>query len=182
MDKQLRLIAGAIVTESKLSKGAKLQLLNFIQNEATDIQVKALLLDGEILTNIDKQTEQIINDRFKLKENKLLSEDLFLTLTALSPAILSTLASAAFLGYVMRGAYRVSKKVMTKAGRACKSYTGNELARCKAKFQKEALTKELQLLKQARSKCSKTKEPQKCVASIDQKIAQTKAKHDKIRV
>lgn len=68
MDKQLRLIAGSIVVESKLSKGAKLQLLNFIQNEATDIQVKALLLDGKILTRIDEQTEEIINDRFKVSE------------------------------------------------------------------------------------------------------------------
>lgn len=64
MDKQLRLVAGAIVTESKMSKGAKLQLLNFIQTEATDIQIKALLLDGEILTNIDEQTKEIINSRF----------------------------------------------------------------------------------------------------------------------
>lgn len=65
MDKQLKIIAGAIVVESKLSKGAKLQLLSFIQNEATDTQVKALLLDGKILTKIDEQTEKIIEDRFK---------------------------------------------------------------------------------------------------------------------
>jgi len=64
MDKKLRIIAGAIVTESKLSKGAKLQLLNFIQKEATDIQVKALLLDGKVLTAIDEQTKEIVNDRF----------------------------------------------------------------------------------------------------------------------
>lgn len=68
MDKQLRIIAGAIVTESKLSKGAKLQLLNFIQKEATELQIKALLLDGKILTKIDEQTEQIIEDRFKISE------------------------------------------------------------------------------------------------------------------
>jgi len=68
MDKQLRLVAGAVVTESKLSKGAKLQLLNFIQNEATDAQVKALLLDGKILTKIDEQTIDIINDRFEVSE------------------------------------------------------------------------------------------------------------------
>ena len=65
MDKQLRLITGAIVIESKLSKSAKLQLLNFIENEAKDVQIKALLLDGEILTDIDEQTEEIINNRFK---------------------------------------------------------------------------------------------------------------------
>jgi len=61
----LRIIAGAIVTESKLSKGAKLQLLKFIQKEATETQLKSLLLDGKILTKIDKQTKNIINSRFE---------------------------------------------------------------------------------------------------------------------
>jgi len=69
MDKQLRLTAAAIVTESKLSRGAKLQLLKFIQKEATDIQIKALLLDGEILPKIDKQTKEIIESRFKVCES-----------------------------------------------------------------------------------------------------------------
>lgn len=73
MDKQLKIIAGAIVVESKLSKGAKLQLLNFIQNEATDIQVKALLLDGKIVNDIDEQIEQIIEARFR---NYIIGKDL----------------------------------------------------------------------------------------------------------
>ena len=64
MDKKLRIFAGKVVVGSKLSKSAKLQLLNFIQNEATDSQVKALLMDGEI-TGLDKQAEEIVNVRFE---------------------------------------------------------------------------------------------------------------------
>lgn len=64
MDKELRVIAGAIITESKLSKEAKLQLLEFVQHEATDVQVKALLLDGKVLSSINKETEEIISARF----------------------------------------------------------------------------------------------------------------------
>ena len=56
MDKKLRIFAGKVVVESKLS--------NFIQNEATDSQVKALLMDGEI-TGLDKQAEEIVNVRFE---------------------------------------------------------------------------------------------------------------------
>jgi len=67
MDKQLRIIAGQIIVESKLSKSAKLQLLNFIQKEASDTQVKALLLDGKIV-KLDEQSEKIVNDRFKISE------------------------------------------------------------------------------------------------------------------
>ncbi len=64
MDKTLRIKAGKIVVESKLSKSAKLQMLNFIQKEATDVQVKALLMDGEIV-NLDSQAEEIVNARFE---------------------------------------------------------------------------------------------------------------------
>lgn len=77
MDKQLRIIAGAIVTGSRLNKETKLQFLNFIQKEATETQIKALLLDGKVITNIDEQTEQIINDRFSQK-NIFIEKDKYL--------------------------------------------------------------------------------------------------------
>jgi len=71
MDKQLRLKAGEIIVTSEMSKAAKHQLLNFVKEEATDAQVKALLMDGKIV-QLDEQAEEIVNDRFKT--NKI-SED-----------------------------------------------------------------------------------------------------------
>ena len=62
-DLQLRIVAGAIITESKLPKVAKIQLLNFIEQEATTAQVKALLMDGEIVY-LDEISEQIVHDRW----------------------------------------------------------------------------------------------------------------------
>ena len=67
MDKQLRIIAGQIVVESKISKSAKLKILKFIQTEVTDAQIKALFLDGKIV-KLDEQAEEIVNDRFKVSE------------------------------------------------------------------------------------------------------------------
>ena len=67
MDKHLRLFAGQVVVESKISKAAKLQLLNFIKEEASDTQIKALLLDGEIV-HLDEQAEEVVNDRFSVSE------------------------------------------------------------------------------------------------------------------
>ena len=67
MDKKLKIFAGKVIVESKLSKSAKLQLLNFIQNEATIPQVKVLLMDGEIVS-LDAQGEEIVNARFALSE------------------------------------------------------------------------------------------------------------------
>ena len=59
----LRLTAAYFVKESDLTKAAKLQIMNFLQNEATDAQVMALLLDGEVQT-LDEQAEIIVYDRF----------------------------------------------------------------------------------------------------------------------
>ena len=61
---ELKIATGYLVTESELSRDAKIQLLNFIQKEATEVQLMALLMDGKIIT-VDEQSEEIIRDRFK---------------------------------------------------------------------------------------------------------------------
>ena len=63
---KLKILAGNIVTGSKMSKSAKLQLLNWLQNEATEVQIKALLLDGEMIIDLDEQAEEIVNARFEV--------------------------------------------------------------------------------------------------------------------
>jgi len=63
MDKKLKVAAAFAVTKSKMTNEAKLQLLKFIRKEATEAQIKALLLDGAIVT-LDEQAEEIVNSRF----------------------------------------------------------------------------------------------------------------------
>lgn len=63
----IKILAGRIVMESQLSNPSKLQLLNFLQYEATIPQVKAFILDGEIV-KLDEQAIEIVNDRFALSE------------------------------------------------------------------------------------------------------------------
>ena len=73
--KVLRLVAGAVITDNKkMSKASKHQMLKFIQSEATDAQVKGLLLDGKVHTGLDKQAEKVINMRF---ENSKLYKSLY---------------------------------------------------------------------------------------------------------
>jgi hypothetical protein len=62
---ELKLLAACMVKESKMTKSAKIQMFNFIQHEATEPQLKALLLDGKI-TKLDEQAQEIINDRFSV--------------------------------------------------------------------------------------------------------------------
>lgn len=61
----LQLICGKMVVASKLTKEAKLQMLEYVQHQASESQLKLLLLDGKI-AKLDEQTEAIVNDRFKI--------------------------------------------------------------------------------------------------------------------
>ena len=76
MNTNLKIVAGYVVSESKMTKATKIQLLNFIKKEATIPQVKALLMDGEIVS-LDKEAEKIVNVRFENSVIKSKSEKIF---------------------------------------------------------------------------------------------------------
>ena len=61
----LKTTCGEIIVSSKLTKESKLQLLNFVQIEADEHQLKVFLLDGEIVTKADDEAKEIINQRFE---------------------------------------------------------------------------------------------------------------------
>ena len=62
---KLKTTCGEIIVKSKLTKESKLQLLNFIQVEADEHQLKGFLLDGEIIPKADDEAKQIIDQRFE---------------------------------------------------------------------------------------------------------------------
>ncbi|MBY9000880.1 MAG: hypothetical protein KGD64_08210 [Candidatus Heimdallarchaeota archaeon] len=64
---ELKLLAGAIVVESKLDKKSKGQLLEWIQNEASKIDTMGFLLDGRV-RHFKGDSEQIVIDRFEISE------------------------------------------------------------------------------------------------------------------
>lgn len=61
--KGLKVFCGETIAESELSKEAKLSLLNFVQHEADQYQLMALILDGRV-TKLDEDAKQIVEDRF----------------------------------------------------------------------------------------------------------------------
>jgi len=71
--KDVKLLAGNIVLESEYSDSAKKQLLNFIANEATEHQIKTLILDGNI-ENIAEDAKTIVDKRFDLVSESAVSE------------------------------------------------------------------------------------------------------------
>jgi len=62
----LKVVAGHLITDSDLSKSAKLQLINFLESQASEHQVKALMMDGEIIGSIDEQGQDIVDARFEM--------------------------------------------------------------------------------------------------------------------
>ena len=63
----LQMFAGLIVTESKLPKQAKLQMLEWLQNEASKVDIMGFLMDGRI-QHFDENIEKVVIDRFMVHE------------------------------------------------------------------------------------------------------------------
>lgn len=166
MDKKLRLIAASIIVDSNLSKAAKQQMLNFIKEEATDVQVKALMLDGKIV-RLDEQAEQIVNDRFEA-----LSED---------PLVAAGMALAPFFIALVGQMVKSFKRRMTAGGSTCRKFKGAEYNKCMGKYQLDGEMEKMKVLKQAVSKCNQTKDPAKCHLKISKMIARQKRKIDKTK-
>ena len=161
MVKQLRLLAGEIVIESDMSKASKLQLLNFIKEEATDAQIKALLMDGKII-KLDEQAEEIVNDRFK--QHKLNEFEGATGVTLVSYVVTMIVAMA----------FAAVKRSRERGHDVCDRYFGNEKANCIKKYRKHGLEEKLKILNSMSSKCDGTRNPDKCHKLIDTQIDTTK--------
>ena len=173
MDKSLRLEAALYVMESKLSKAAKIQMLNFIKEDASDAQVKALMLDGRIV-QLDEQAEEVVNDRFAASH---LQED---PVVALGVAA-GVWTVATVVAWATSMAVKSYKKRMTAAGSACKGKAGPEKTACVTKYQMAAEQEKMKIYKQALAKCSKSKIPAKCTLRVGKLIAKQKRSIDKYK-
>jgi len=65
VDKELKKLAGNTVMESDYSNSAKKQLLSFILNEASEEQLKVLILDCDI-EKLDEDAKKFVNKRFDI--------------------------------------------------------------------------------------------------------------------
>lgn len=168
MDKRLRLMAAKVIFGStKLNKESKNQLFNFIQKEGTDAQVKALLLDGKILINIDEQTEEIINARFA--SHKTLSE---------LGAVGGTLASLFTLGAYQ--AWRTLASQYSDAHKQCGTHKiSNDRDACIAKARMNFANKRISMLNKVLSTCGQQKNTDRCKKTILKNIAKETSKLDK---
>jgi len=159
--KDLKIAAGSIIAGSKISKAAKLQLLDFIQSEATDHQIMALLLDGKVV-KLDEQAEQVVEDRFN---NSKLSEGIaggIFAIAALQPA-----------WPVWRGILAATSKANRKCGVL---RITNQRDVCMAKVRLDETGKKIKLLGGLLKQCSKSGNPKNCKSRIETNIAKLNKK------
>jgi len=161
----LKIFTGIYITEQdNLTKEEKFQLLDFVQN-ATEKQVLFLLTEGYM-----KEDEKI-NNTVVLKEDPL--TNMIFGVGKLTAAFVAAL--------VIKGAYKIYKKYLTKIGRECYKYIGNRRVDCITKFKQEALKAQINTLNKGKSNCNKSKQPKKCVEKIDSKIQKLKEKLSKYK-
>ncbi|GAG16615.1 unnamed protein product [marine sediment metagenome] len=158
---KLKLIAGAVVVESRLTKPAKIQLLNWLQKEATDIQVKSFLLDQKII-NINPQAEKIINDRF----NGLPLNEEFV------------LAAIIIAGAVTAG-YKAYQYYASQAAKACQGSKNKTL--CMVEYKIKGEKARIEKLASEMKKCQNTKNPVSCRNQVQVQINKSKARIEKLQ-
>ena len=167
----LKILAGYQVVSSKLPRQSKQLLLNFIQHESSEYQLKALLLDGKIIEEVDEISKGIIDDRVKLTEYfKILEESR--RKTAMS-----------ILGFVLSPGsliiYRSIRSLYDKCSYECGLVSFNTQKRqiCLAKCNILRRTKELNLIRKIN--CKKYPNPEKCRIKKEKAIKEIQRKISK---
>ena len=170
MDKQLRLFAGTIIVESKLPKDVKLKLLEWVKKQATDSEVKALLMDGKAISVL-KEDESFINERF---ENHLIYENL-------NEGIVKTIAGMVLLGGPQFWAiYRAIRATVDKKSAQCGIFgVGKKRDICLLKVKADEQNKLAQFQLKALAECKKQKNPQDCERKVKESSDKFKQKAQK---
>ena len=135
--KHLKVITILAVSESELSTLAKKQLYNFITDDASEAQLKALLATGKICSEGEA------------REIALREEPIATTMAVL-------IASAAAIGKV---AYHT---IYSKASRECSKVPAMERAECLITYKKRALERKMEEYNRLEGRCSNTNDPENC--------------------
>jgi hypothetical protein len=142
--KVLQILSYAKLLE--VEESDKLNLVAFIEEEATEAELKAFIMDGEIPYEIDAVTEQVIHDRFMNFSNVM--EVNILKVGAVIAAIAA--------------ARRLVKQKVQKAEYACEDKSGMAKKLCMAKVKNKVYQEQLSRLNSMEGQCSQTQNPEQC--------------------
>ena len=131
----LKLICASIVCESNLSKYAKIQMIRFIENEASERQLTIFINEGKIQ---------------KVSEAEIISE--------IAPIVAVPLITAAAFA-VGKSVYN---KFYSNVAKACAGRDRDDKKRCIRDFKLKANYARLSALKKEMGKCNETNNVKKC--------------------
>jgi len=168
-NKVLKLIAGQKIVESKLPKAAKLQLLEFVQNQASEIQLKSFMLDGAVIKQPDSITEGVIEDRFEA--SKYVQE----------AGVIGNLLGLYFAAPLWI-AWRSLGALLSKAKQRCGVIRiSQDRDACIIKAKMQMVQKKIELIKKASGDCDKAKNAEKCSESAKNQIYKLNLKIEKYK-
>lgn len=189
----LKVFAGTYVAESDIDVKLKLHLINFIK-EADEYEIIKLLKTGDLSDVQENEKEDLMTEynssfigiylneaRVHIKGTGGLSPRQYdkkfggLGINTMSGTS-KGLAAAAAVALVVAGGYAIYKRYFSKAAKACKGKSGSERSVCIKKFKIDAIKAQISALNSGMGKCAKTKNPSKCKAAIQNKVAKLKAK------
>jgi len=177
--KDLKIFAMYYVMEhDDLLKEEKLGLIEFIK-EASEDQVKFLLITGEVMPKLVQE------DIDALKEAPLGGQawKAFGSTSMFKDPVKATYKAgqtsgathAVVVAAALFAGAKAYKRFLSKAARACKEKGGVDKTRCMQKFKLDAKKAKIAAMQKGMSACSKTKDPSKCKAKLQGKIAKEKA-------
>lgn len=173
MDKQLKIFALEYIKEHDgLLKEERLALGQFVM-EASDNQVKFMLLTGEVKDNLIEGEINFIEKNESILEFWILTDRDFAIVFGAGAYV--GVAAAVFVAAASSLAFRAYKRYLSKAAKACKGKAGEERTSCLKKASREAKKQKIKLLEKGLSQCGKTKSPSQCKVKFREKITREKA-------
>jgi len=164
MSKQLRLVAAYKVVTSSASKNVKEHLIKFIKEDASDAQIKALLMDGRVV-QLDEQAEEIVNDRFEGYPH-LNESGMFLQILGKMVGVLPI--------------WRKLAGIFSDAHRQCGlQKISKDRDACMAKARLGYALKKIEIIKNAMANCDQVNNPKRCKVVMKDQLAKEQARAKK---
>jgi len=172
----LKVFAGHIVTVSEMDSDTKLQLLNFLEG-ASDYQIKTFLLDVEMVKDTTNEfAKSIVDTRFEI--SALPTKVKQFQESYIEESIPKSILGIALVGPGGWLMYRTIRAAFDEKSKKCGVYgVGRVRDVCLWKARADKHKKLANLLKKAKSNCSKHKDPSACVSKLNAQIAKEKMKY-----
>jgi len=155
-----------------LSKEEKLALMEWVK-DATPDQVGYLLLTGEVKEKLTEEDMDLLNDKYSILESW---QSQWMSTAQQQDLAAGSIVATVYALAAIKAGFMAYKRFFSQAAKACAGRSGVEKTSCMNQFKTKALQAQIKVLQSAMGGCSKSKDPVKCKAKLQNKINKIKAK------